>query len=259
MLDNRSVQLALQTKALYTGKIDGIIGPQSESGIAEALVRELGSKAKAWSKARQRLAFEQVVLRDAGLSPGAIDGLIGPNTLNALEQWQNQLRDIHPPVAAVAHQPTVFPRQRDVPGFFGEPGKHQVMLDLPFKMRLAWDTAKVINRFSVHEKVRDSADQAFKAILQHYGETRIKELGLDQFGGCLNVRQMRGGQAMSMHSWGIAIDFDPARNRLRWGSNRAQMAKPEYSAFLDIWESVGWISLGRERNYDWMHVQAARL
>lgn len=259
MLDNRSVQLSLQTKGLYRGPLDGIIGPQSEAAIAEAIQQVVGSKARTWSKARQRLALEQLILKESGFNPGAVDGLIGPNTLNALEQWQNHLRDIHPPVAVVAHQPTVFPRQRDVPSFFGEPGKHQVMLDLPFKMKLAWDNTKVIGRFSVHEKVRDSADQAFKAILQHYGEGRIKELGLDLFGGCLNVRQMRGGKAMSMHSWGIAIDFDPARNRLRWGSNRAQMAKPEYSAFLDIWESVGWISLGRERNYDWMHVQAARL
>ena len=68
-----------------------------------------------------------------------------------------------------------------------------------------------------------------------------------------------GGRAMSMHSWGIAIDFDPAHNRLRWGRDRARLAGPDYRAFLDIWEAEGWISLGRERNYDWMHIQAARL
>ncbi|MCA1748660.1 MAG: M15 family metallopeptidase [Sphingomonadales bacterium] len=70
---------------------------------------------------------------------------------------------------------------------------------------------------------------------------------------------MRGGSSWSMHSWGIAIDFDPANNQLRWGRDRARMAKPAYAPFLNAWESEGWISLGRERNFDWMHVQAARL
>jgi D-alanyl-D-alanine carboxypeptidase len=259
MLDPRSVQIALQAKGLYRGKLDGILGPQSEAGVSTAVVQELGDKAKPWSKARKLLAFEQIVMRDAGLNPGSIDGLIGPQTLYALEAWQNLQRDTDPPAPTIAHQPTVFPRQKDVPTFYGKVGQNQTMLDLPFKMRLAWDTAKVINRFSIHAKAHDSAAEAFKLILAHYGEAKIKELGLDLFGGCLNVRTMRGGSNPSMHSWGIAIDFDPARNRLRWGSNRAQMAKPEYSAFLDIWESVGWISLGRERNFDWMHVQAARL
>lgn len=259
MIDPRSIQLALKTKGLYQGKIDGVLGPQSEAGVAKAIDAAVGLKAKDWSKARKLLAFEQLMMQDIGLTVGAIDGLIGPQTLYALEVWQNKQRDLDPPVEAIAHQPVTFPRQKDVRSFFGEPGKSQVMIDLPFKMRLAWDTSKTISRFSLHEKVHDSAAAALNHIKAHYGEAKIKELGLDLFGGCLNVRAMRGGSNMSMHSWGIAIDFDPARNRLRWGSNRAQMAKPEYSAFLDIWESVGWISLGRERNMDWMHVQAARL
>ncbi len=81
----------------------------------------------------------------------------------------------------------------------------------------------------------------------------------DQFGGSLNVRRIRGGKSWSMHSWGIAIDFDPANNQLRWGRDRARFAKPEYEAFWAAWEEEGWVSLGRTRNFDWMHVQAARL
>jgi hypothetical protein len=37
------------------------------------------------------------------------------------------------------------------------------------------------------------------------------------------------------------------------------MAQPEYAPFLDLWEAEGFVSLGRARNFDWMHVQAARL
>jgi len=30
-------------------------------------------------------------------------------------------------------------------------------------------------------------------------------------------------------------------------------------AFWKAWEEEGWLSLGRSRNFDWMHVQACRL
>ena len=82
---------------------------------------------------------------------------------------------------------------------------------------------------------------------------------LDLWGGCLNVRKMRGGSRYSMHSWGIAIDYDPGKNRLKWGRDRAAFAKPEYDTWWRLWEEEGWVSLGRTRNFDWMHVQAAKL
>jgi hypothetical protein len=95
-------------------------------------------------------------------------------------------------------------------------------------------------------------------VLSHYGEEKIKALGLDMFGGCLNVRKIRGGNRYSTHSWGISIDYNPAQNKLRWGKDKAQFAKPEYDMWWKCWEDEGWISLGRLKDYDWMHVQAAR-
>jgi hypothetical protein len=62
-----------------------------------------------------------------------------------------------------------------------------------------------------------------------------------------------------MHSWGIAIDFDPMRNQLKWGRDKARLAKPDAKKFWQAWERQGWVSLGRRKNYDWMHVQAAEL
>lgn len=258
MIDDRALQRALATTGHYGGAIDGHYGDASRRAARQSLIGE-GLAIADWIDPRCRIALGQSLMAGAGIETGTIDGLAGPQTRIALEKWQDRLRGATPRAAEVAHQPAVFPRQKDVRAFFGKPGQHQVRLALPFPMRLAWDTDTVIRHFSIHEKAHDGAARAFSRIQNHYGDAALCDLGLDLFGGCLNVRKMRGGNAMSMHSWGIAIDFDPAHNALRWGRDRARMAQPQYAAFLDIWEEEGWISLGRERNYDWMHVQAARL
>jgi len=49
-----------------------------------------------------------------------------------------------------------------------------------------------------------------------------------------------------------------ARNKLRWGKDKTQFAKPEYEQWWKFWEEEGWVSLGRLKNYDWMHAQSAR-
>ena len=61
---------------------------------------------------------------------------------------------------------------------------------------------------------------------------------------------------LSMHAYGIAIDHDPQRNQLRWGKDRAHLARTHCNEFWDAWIAEGWTSLGITRNFDWMHVQA---
>ena len=70
---------------------------------------------------------------------------------------------------------------------------------------------------------------------------------------------MRGGSAWSVHTWGAALDFDPENNQLRWNRSRARFARPEYERWWRFWEEEGFVSLGRARDFDWMHVQAANL
>jgi hypothetical protein len=126
-------------------------------------------------------------------------------------------------------------------------------------MRLAWDLDTKITRFSCHRKVAQPMQEIFEEVLHVYGRQGIRDLGLDLFGGCLNVRKIRGGRSWSTHSWGISVDLDPARNRLRWGRDRAEFAKPAYNDFWRAVEKRGAVSLGKERNFDWMHFQFSRL
>ncbi len=138
---------------------------------------------------------------------------------------------------------------------FGPPGTNQEKLILPYPMRLAWDLNKEIKGFSCHKLVKADLLAVFNAVLKEYGLAKIKELGLDIFGGCLNVRQMKGADRLSLHSWGIAVDLHPEKNQFKWDNKKALFAKPEYSKFWDIVERQGGVSLGRAKNYDWMHFQ----
>lgn len=154
-----------------------------------------------------------------------------------------------------------WPRQdaKSMDAFFGDKGTHTRSLVLPYPMRIAWDKRQVITKFAINEKCHDSAQRALTNVAKYYDAKKREELGLDLWGGCLNVRKMRGGSSWSIHSWGCAIDFDPERNQLRWGADKARLAKPDCATFWKIWEDEGWVSLGRKKNYDWMHVQAANL
>jgi hypothetical protein len=70
---------------------------------------------------------------------------------------------------------------------------------------------------------------------------------------------MRGGSSWSMHAWGIAVDIDPERNSLYTTWKNAQMSKPEYEKFVQFWYDEGAINLGKERDFDPMHFQFAKL
>ena len=143
---------------------------------------------------------------------------------------------------------------------YGKPnqsGTYLVSVPLPYPMRLAWDTGVTVKTMRCHRLEAERVKAIFADILKAYGPDQIKALGIDLFGGCFNFRQMRGGSDWSKHSWGTAIDLDPARNQLHETKATARFARPEYAPMLDAFERHGWASLGRQRNFDYMHFEAA--
>ena len=140
-------------------------------------------------------------------------------------------------------------------GLPNERGTYLTTINLPYPMRIAWDTKVKVNKMRCHKDVADAFLNVFKELLAVYSYQRIVELGIDLYGGCFNYRKMRGGTSWSTHSWGIAIDLDPARNTLKETAKTARFARAEYKDMIDIFYKHGFISLGREKNFDFMHFQ----
>ncbi|WP_206601913.1 peptidoglycan-binding protein [Oceaniglobus indicus] len=230
------LQSRLTAHGFPCGLIDGIVGPIT-AAATKAFQRANGLRVTGTATAETVTALR--TSSTTGVTP-------------IPERNQDSAADQRDPVP-------VWPRQRDVAAFFGDVGERQTRVEVPWTMRLAWDKNVRISGVTLHERVADSAARAMQDIADTYSEKEITGLGLDLFGGSLNVRRMRGGTRFSMHSLGIAIDFDPERNQLRWNRPKARLSHPDAVPFWQAWEAEGWVSLGRARNFDWMHVQAARL
>lgn len=121
-------------------------------------------------------------------------------------------------------------------------------------MRIAWDTKTTVTKMRCHKLAAAPFINVFNDLLEHYGLPELQRLGIDLFGGCVNVRLQRGSKTKwSRHAWGIAIDLDPARNGLKTKWANSQFSKPEYKAMVDIFHKHGFIGYGPERDYDAMH------
>lgn len=244
----KNAQRVLRAVAGYRGRIDGLAGPASLAaawrvpGLAEV------EAVQGLLAPQQRLvAAAQVALEAADFDPGPIDGFWGPSTDAAFRAWQGQ---------------TLPVRQKDMAAAFGPAGSRRCtagVIRVPWRMVLAWDRRQEITEIRCHEMAAASGQRAFGRIAAAYHPAQIRDLGLHLFGGCYNYRTKRGGSSLSTHAYGLAIDFDPARNRLPWGADRARLAQRDAKPFWAAWQAEGWVGLGPARNFDWMHVQAVAL
>lgn len=144
---------------------------------------------------------------------------------------------------------------------YGQPGNADnfTIIPLPYPMRIAWDNKVRVQKMQCHELAAEPFTKVFNQLLTHYGLPELQRLGIDLFGGCVNVRTMRGSKTRwSRHAFGIAIDLDPARNGLRVKKPVAQFSKPEYKPMIDIFYQNGFVSYGIEKDFDWMHFELAK-
>lgn len=230
---DRKYQQLLKELKLYSGAIDGLQGNLTT----------------------------EAVRRFQSMNGLVSDGIVGANTRRVMDSMIEPIAQNQAPPAAAASQQAGYrrwPQETDAElhRFYGSVGTRQTRLELPYAMRLAWDLDKTVKTISCHELVANSLHQVLTDVKAAYKPAEIVRHGFDLFGGCLNVRKIRGGNRWSTHSWGIAIDIDPARNGLRTSWKQAYLSRPECVAFVEAFRRQGWYSLGLEKNFDAMHFQA---
>jgi hypothetical protein len=80
----------------------------------------------------------------------------------------------------------------------------------------------------------------------------LHQRGLDQHGGGFNFRKITGGKSLSLHAYGIAIDWDPEHN-----PRQKPLKKRLPDWWFDIWRKHGWSDGRTFTTPDPMHVQFA--
>jgi len=155
-----------------------------------------------------------------------------------------------------------FPVQADVAKFYGNPSinltkwKKDYLVDIPCPWTLYVGKTPV-HSIEINKKAAHSLTVVLNKIWDavHRDQSAIETLHYHKYDGSFNFRPMRGGHALSMHSYGIAIDFDADENQ--FGSHHA-LFKPD-SLIVKAFEEEGWIWGGHWAKPDNMHFQAARV
>jgi hypothetical protein len=257
------IQESLNRHYKHNLKVDGDAGKNTMAALLQVSVIPTE-----WNKERKLVGYIQHICALENIDAGPVDGYWGPQTDYGFEQLKVALTTGKKPDpwrddegVGATPQPNSWPiqTQDELERYYGPVGTNQTSVVVPYPLKIAWQTDRIITKVTCHKKVANSLVEILEDVKDHYGSDGIEQLKLNYFGGMLNVRKMRGGSKWSTHAWGIAADFYPQGNQLRWNHKEAAFARPEYAYWLDAWEKRGAISLGRARDYDWMHTQFCRV
>lgn len=238
--------------------IDGIIGPKTIKAIAEKLEVPVTSV---------QITTIKNIQKKIGTT---IDGIIGPNTLAAINSYLDNINSEDSLIKKYIEKPVKFTKidykttlvkqsvVRSGKSVFGNAGNESVLVNVkvPENYPLKYD-GKQVKTIRIHKLVADRLEAALKDIINHYGSDIEKVApGACVYDGSYYYRKTRNGSSQSIHSWGLAIDFDAANNTLKTHWDNARLGEPIYKPFWDILEYHGFLSLGRRQKTDVMHCQA---
>lgn len=191
------------------------------------------------------------------------DGVIGKKTIAAIAKALGVSTGVSTSTTTTTTTTTTtkFPTQAQVragKSIFGKAGDESNLVNITPPYQLYY-CGKPVKTIRVHKLIANSVKNALNEILAHYGINEIKRLGLDQYSGSYNYRKSTGSTSLSMHAWGIALDFAADKNGMKTKKPQASLSHPDCEMWWKIWEKHGAVSLGRELGYDWMHLQFAKL
>ena len=247
---------------------DGLIGPKTLKALCEKLAITYISTQKACVKAIQSCVG---VTADGVVGSQTIDAILAkiskPTIIDTVKGVWNKLFGSKEVVEAEPFKPTEMKYKsklikqstiRRGDSSFGPAGCEDrlVSVKVPEGYPLKYD-GKPVKSIRIHELVADRLEAALNDILAYYGPDIEKIApGACVYDGSYNFRKTRNSSSQSIHSWGLAIDFDASNNQLKTKSPYARLSQDIYKPFFDILEHHGFASLGRRSDSDWMHVQA---
>ena len=123
-----------------------------------------------------------------------------------------------------------------------------VYCPLPRPLRYAYDPAALITRVRAHRLIASHLVETLMACLD--AGVPVERL---QYGGAYCWRAKRGGMTLSVHTWGAAVDVEPAANPLGqpWQDD-GMMLDPRV---VSVFESRGWWWGGHWQRPDAQHFQ----
>jgi hypothetical protein len=185
----------------------------------------------------------QKMQRVIGVIP---DGFWGPRSI---QRCKDHLRSLMP-----IPNPWPFSTQEGLRDFYGDAGDESnlVLIEFPYPMFYG---GQRVTKTRCHKKVAASLLRILTAIGQQNAGTREVMEAVEDYGGCFNYRNKRGGASLSVHAWGAAIDLDADDNSFRdpW-----PIVADMPLTVMEEFAKEGWTSAGAFWGYDAMHHQATR-
>jgi hypothetical protein len=110
-----------------------------------------------------------------------------------------------------------------------------VVFEAPFPMVLSWRPKDMTRHFQAHRLAGGRIVSALSRIAAAHGLPYLRDHKLDRWGGCFNFRLIRGGDELSVHAWGAAVDWCPDIGRM--GSAEDAATYPRF--IVEAFEAEG--------------------
>lgn len=179
--------------------------------------------------------------------------------------WTKLPKAYDDPVAEAPGAPVLtkqnWPTQAECTAFYGNPhsgnyvAENLIRVTPPWKLDTKYSYGAV--NIPIHKKCAPSLLRVLNWIWYKTGKSQeeITRLHYDRFSGSYNDRSMRGSGQLSMHAYGIALDWDDLENQFHHKDHVFQAD----SLIVQAFEGEGWVWGGRWNPPDAMHVQGARI